>query len=86
MLIEKLHSRIFSIHIKDKTSKDADPSDSNMPWGEGDTPLGDILDLIQENGWPIYCDIELEYKVPEDSDAVKETAKCVAYCRDILIR
>jgi sugar phosphate isomerase/epimerase len=83
-VIEKLHDRIFSIHLKDKTGKDGNPPNTNMPWGEGDTPIADILTLIQQNGWPIYCDIELEYDIPEGSNAVKETAKCVAYCREIL--
>ena len=84
-LIEKLHDRIYSIHLKDKTGKDADPADTNAPWGEGDTPLEDILKLVQENKWDIYCDIELEYEIPEDSDAVKESAKCVEYCKNILL-
>jgi len=84
-LIEKLHDRIFSIHLKDKTAKDADPPDTNAPWGEGDTPLEDILKLIQKNKWDIYCDIELEYTIPDDSDAVQETAKCVEYCKNILL-
>jgi sugar phosphate isomerase/epimerase len=84
-LIEKLHDRIYSIHLKDKTAKDADPPDTNMPWGEGDTPIEDILKLIQENHWDIYCDIELEYEIPEGSDAVQETAKCVEYCKNILV-
>ena len=83
-IIEKLHDRIFSIHLKDKTGKDSEPPDTNTPWGEGETPLADILKLIQENKWPIYCDIELEYEVPEDSDALQETIKCVEYCRNIL--
>ncbi len=85
-LIEKLHDRIFSIHLKDKTGKDADPADTNAPWGEGDTPLGDILNMIQENQWGIYCDIELEYEVPEGSDAVNEVAKCVEYCNNLLTK
>jgi sugar phosphate isomerase/epimerase len=84
-LIEKLHDRIFSIHLKDKTSKYADPADTNTPWGEGDTPLEDILKLIRDNKWDIYCDIELEYEIPEDSDAVLETAKCVEYCKNVLL-
>jgi sugar phosphate isomerase/epimerase len=83
-IIEKLHDRIFSIHLKDKTGKDSDPPNTNMPWGEGETPLADILRLIRDHHWPIYCDIELEYPVPDDSDAVRETAKCVEYCREIL--
>lgn len=83
-LIEKLHDRIYSIHIKDKTAKDADPPDTNAPWGEGDTPLGDILKLIQDNQWDIYCDIELEYEIPEGSDAVAETKKCADYAKSLL--
>ena len=84
-VIERLHSRIFSIHLKDKTGKDATPANTNMPWGEGDTPIADILKLIQKNKWSIYCDIELEYPVPENSNAQKEIIKCVEYCKDILV-
>ena len=84
-VIEKLHDRIFSLHLKDKTGKFADPANKNMVWGEGDTPIADMLNLLKENKWPIYCDIELEYKVPEESDALIETTKCVDYCRDILM-
>lgn len=83
-IIEQFHDRIFSIHLKDKTARDGNPPDTNMPWGEGDTPLADILNLIQNNQWEIYCDVELEYPVPEGSDAVKETARCVAYARGLL--
>lgn len=85
-IIEELHDRIFSIHMKDKTGKDSDPPNTNMPWGEGETPLGDILKLIRDKNWPIYCDIELEYEVPEGSDAVAEVTKCVEYCRKALTR
>lgn len=84
-IIERLHDRIFSIHLKDKTSKTTDPANTNRPWGEGDTPIADILNLIKEKKWPIYCDIELEYKVPEDSDAQQEIVKCVEYCKNILV-
>ena len=52
--------------------------------GQGDTPLRDILRLIQVNHWDIYCDIELEYEIPEGSDAVIETTKCVNYARTLL--
>lgn len=84
-LIEKLHDRIYSIHLKDKTGKNGNPPNTNMPWGQGETPLADILNLVKEKKWPIYCDIELEYPVPEDSDAQKEIIKCVEYCKNILV-
>jgi sugar phosphate isomerase/epimerase len=83
-LISKLHDRIYSIHLKDKTGINGYPPNTNAPWGQGDTPLGDILKLIEANEWDIYCDIELEYEIPEGSDAVVETGICVAYAEKLL--
>jgi len=84
-IIERLHDRIFSIHLKDKTGKNSDPANTNRPWGEGETPIADILNLLKDNKWPIYCDIELEYQIPEESDAQKEVIKCVQHCKNILV-
>jgi len=39
---------------------------------------------VQKNKWPITCDIELEYSIPNGSDAVKEVTNCVEYCRAAL--
>ncbi len=83
--IEKYHDQISSIHLKDKTGKDNETkANANMVWGEGETPIKEVLLLIQTNGWNIYCDIELEYKIPEGSDAVKEVAIYREYCKQIL--
>jgi sugar phosphate isomerase/epimerase len=84
-LIERLHNRIISIHLKDKTGPKAADPNKNQPWGKGETPVAEILQLIQKNKWPIFCDIELEYTIPEGSDAVKEVAKCVAFCKSALV-
>lgn len=89
-IVESLHDRIYSIHLKDKTSiTNASAPNQNMPWGQGETPLPELLKLIQkhsgEKGWPVHCDIELEYKVPKGSTPVIEVAKCVEYCKKILL-
>jgi sugar phosphate isomerase/epimerase len=84
-LIERLHDRIISIHIKDKTGPKAADPNKNQPFGQGETPVGEMLKLIQKNNWPISCDIELEYTVPKESDAVKEVVKCVAFCKAALV-
>lgn len=81
-IIERLHNRIVSIHIKDKTAKTASDPDKNRSFGKGDTPIYEVLQLIQKNKWPIYCDIELEYEIPQGSDAVKEVKKCMEYCKN----
>ncbi|MDR1155908.1 MAG: sugar phosphate isomerase/epimerase [Bacteroidales bacterium] len=83
-LVKRLHNRIVSIHVKDKTGPQATPKDTNRPFGEGQTPVVEMLRLIKKEKWPIECDIELEYDIPQGSDAVKEVAKCVAYCRAAL--
>ena len=83
-IIERLHDRIVSIHMKDKTGPKGNPANTNMPWGKGETPIADILLLLKKNKWPIYADIELEYPVPEGSDAVAEVKKCVEFCKNIL--
>ena len=83
-LIERLHDRIVSIHIKDKTGPQASDPNKNRKFGYGQTPVVEMLQLIQTKKWPITCDIELEYDIPEGSDAVTEVTKCVKYCRSAL--
>jgi sugar phosphate isomerase/epimerase len=83
-IIERLHDRIVSIHMKDKTGPKSNPANTNMPWGKGETPIAEILLLIKKNKWPINVDIELEYPVPEGSDAVAEVKKCVEFCKNVL--
>jgi sugar phosphate isomerase/epimerase len=78
-VLEKYHKRIVNLHLKDRTA-DA----GNLPWGQGQTPIKEILRLIRKEKWTFPADIELEYKIPEGSDAVKEVAKCVQYCREAL--
>lgn len=83
-IIKRLHNRIFSIHMKDKTDPKSTPGNTNQPWGKGNTPISDVLLLLKKEKWPIYVDIELEYEVPAGSDAAKEVAKCVEFARNIL--
>jgi len=80
--IEKNHDRISSMHIKDRKNKVN--GSKNMPWGEGDTPLKEILTLLKTKKYKIPASIELEYDIPAGSDAVKETKKCFEYAKAIL--
>ncbi len=80
-LIEAKHDRITSMHMKDRTAD----GKNNLPWGQGDTPIKDILMLVKNKKYKFPVTIELEYEVPESSDAVKEVAKCVEYAKGILV-
>ena len=81
-LIEAKHDRISSMHIKDRKNKVN--GSMNMPWGEGDTPLKEVLTLLKTKKYKIPASIELEYDIPAGSDAVKETKKCFEYAKAIL--
>jgi sugar phosphate isomerase/epimerase len=82
--IRRLNQRIVSFHLKDKTSPEE--GDQNMPWGLGGTPLPEVLRLVNRENYSINGDIELEYEIPEGSNAVKEVARCLEYCREVLSR
>jgi hypothetical protein len=40
--------------------------------------------MVRKNKWTMPATIELEYQVPEGSNAVKEVAKCLEYCKAAL--
>lgn len=79
-LIRKHHDRFTSIHLKDR-KKDNGP---NVPWGQGDTPIADVLQLMKKEKYTWPATIELEYPVPEGSSRVAEIGKCLQYCKDAL--
>jgi sugar phosphate isomerase/epimerase len=80
--LTKFHDRTSSFHLKDRTTPDH--CALNLPWGEGETPIKEILQLVKKNRWKIPASVELEYAVPEGSDSVKEVRKCLEYCRQAL--
>ena len=82
-LIEKHHARIFSMHLKDRKKAGHDQAE-NMPWGQGDTPIADVLRVLKKNRWAIPVGVEFEYPIPTGSTWDAEIAKCVKYGKDAL--
>lgn len=81
-LINAKHDRIKSMHLKDRQTPDH--GDGNLPWGEGDTPIKEILQTMSSNKYKFPATVELEYQIPEGSDPIKEVKKCVDYCTNML--
>ena len=82
VFLEKFHGRISSFHLKDRKSKEN--GGANVPWGQGDTPIGRILQSVHKNGYKMPASIEMEYEVPAGSTPVAEVRKCVEFCQRVL--
>jgi sugar phosphate isomerase/epimerase len=76
--IQQHHARITNLHLKDK--KKASNGGGNTPWGQGDTPIKAVLQLLQKNKWDIPANIEFEY----EGDPLVEVPKCLQQCKEAL--
>jgi sugar phosphate isomerase/epimerase len=84
--IDHFAEKILSIHFKDKTRHTNEvSSNQNQVWGQGETPIREILQHVRDNYPYIHCDVELEYPVPAWSNSPKEVATCIRYMREALI-
>ena len=57
---------------------------STVPFGQGDVPIVEALQLMKRNHWKFQATIEFEYSVPQGSDLLIEMGKCVEYCKKAL--
>ena len=74
--LKQHHDRIVDLHIKDRTK-----AHDNLPFGQGETPIKEVLLLLQKNKWKIPANIEYEYR---GTDAVAEVKKCYQFMKDSL--
>jgi sugar phosphate isomerase/epimerase len=75
--IDANHARITNLHLKDRKKDQGD----NVPWGEGDTPIKEVLQLLRQKKYDIPANIEYEYR---GEDAVAEVRKCFEFCKNAL--
>ncbi len=73
--LEKMHKHVVTLHIKDRKKDQG----GNFPFGEGDTKIKEVLQLVKTRKWSIPAMIEYEYK---GGDTVEEMKKCFAYCKN----
>jgi len=77
--IEEHHSSILTLHIKDRKRNHG----PNMPFGQGDTNIKGVLQLLKTKHYPIPAMIEYEYGKP-GMDTTAEVTKCFEYCKQAL--
>jgi sugar phosphate isomerase/epimerase len=76
--LQKQHANIVTLHIKDRKKDQG----ANVPFGEGDTPIKQVLRALKDRKSGIPAMIEYEYK---GADTVAEVRKCFEYCRAALL-
>jgi len=76
--IRQHHDRIINIHVRDRKRNNG----PNRPFGQGDTPIREVLRLIRDNRYPIRCYLEYEYGSFRFS--LDEVKTCFQYCKDAL--
>ena len=85
--ITKYHNRIFSIHLNDNLGQGSAAPDTSKIWGQGQTPLKDVLLLLKEhakdNAWPKHADIDDTALTM--SNSVAEVKFDVEYCKKVLV-
>jgi sugar phosphate isomerase/epimerase len=69
------HDRITNLHIKDRKNNDG----PNAPFGQGDTPIRPVLQLLKSERYSIPAYIEYEYA--GSGTSTRELAKCLEYVR-----
>ena len=76
--IRQHHADITNLHLKDRKKNQGD----NVPWGQGDTPIREVLQLLKKEKWPIRAYVEYEYKGA--GSPVEEVKKCMAFAKAAL--
>ena len=76
--LREQHARITHLHLKDRRTPAHGAA--NVAWGEGDTPIAEVLQVISREKWDIPANIEFEYP----GDPLVEVPKCLAFCKRAL--
>jgi sugar phosphate isomerase/epimerase len=76
--LKEQHASVTNLHIKDRRKNQGD----NVPWGTGDTPIREVLQLLKREKWPIRAYMEYEHR--GTAAAVDEVKTCFAFAKQVL--
>jgi hypothetical protein len=54
---------------------------NNWPWGQGDSPIREVLQLLKKEKYDIPANIEYDYGCRTTNDAVTEITQCYDYAK-----
>lgn len=78
------HARITNLHLKDRNRNRPGERGANVPWGQGGTPVTEVLQLLRSERFSFPANIEYEYSI-EGAETVTEVTECFEYCKKALV-
>jgi sugar phosphate isomerase/epimerase len=76
--LKEHHGSVTNLHIKDRRKNQGD----NVPWGTGDTPIREVLQLLKREKWPIRAYMEYEHR--GTAGVVEEVKTCFDFAKQAL--
>lgn len=76
--LRKHHARTSAVHLGDRRKHNG----RSAPFGHGDSPIIEVLQLIRDNRWPIVALLEFEHGTLRSG--VDEVQICYDYCKRAL--
>ena len=76
--LQRHHDRVYAVHLGERRRDNG----RSTPFGEGDSPLIEVLRMIRDNRWPIIALLEFEHGTLRP--AVEEVQIQFDYCKRAL--
>ena len=77
--LERHHERMSSVHLGDRRRNNG----RSAPFGEGDSPIIEVLRMIRDNQWPIVALLEFEHGTLRPQ--VEEVQLMFDYCKRVVL-
>jgi sugar phosphate isomerase/epimerase len=77
--IRDTHDRVFALNLKDRTKAGV-----SMPWGQGDSHIKEILQMIRDQKYPVLCYIDCDFATAEGGSRVDDVKRCFEFAKQAL--
>jgi sugar phosphate isomerase/epimerase len=77
--VQDYHAHAFALNLKDRTK-----AGLSVPWGEGDSHIKEILQLIRDKKYPIRCYLDCEYATAPGGSRIADVKRCFEYAKAAL--
>ena len=77
--IQDTHSSIFALNLKDRTKANV-----SMPWGQGDSQIKEILQIVRDKKYPVRCYIDCDFATAEGTTRVADVKRCMEFAKSAL--